>query len=160
MLIGIQFSLPLSLGLLGALSFVRFRSPIKDPQEIGYILLLIASSICCATLNYLIMVALLATVLVLVIYQYFVNKKDIFMNGYSFHISLIFSKETKLEVVFNKINAYFNEDQIVNVNQDGEKFDILLRSKALKAQDIDNLNTDLNKLVNIKKVLINSHKTE
>ena len=84
MLIGIQFSLPLSLGLLGALSFVRFRSPIKDPQEIGYILLLIASSICCATLNYLIMATLLATVLVFVIYQYFGNKKDIFMNGYSF----------------------------------------------------------------------------
>ena len=29
--IAIQFSLPLSLGLLGALSFVRFRTPVKDP---------------------------------------------------------------------------------------------------------------------------------
>ena len=50
--IAIQFSLPLSLGLLGALSFVRFRTPVKDPAEIGFLLLLIASSIGAATYNY------------------------------------------------------------------------------------------------------------
>jgi len=51
---GIQVSIPLSLGLLGALSFVRFRTPIKDPAEIGFLLLLIASSIGAATSNFLI----------------------------------------------------------------------------------------------------------
>ena len=39
----IQFSLPLSLGLLGALSIVRFRTPIKEPEEIGFIMLVIAA---------------------------------------------------------------------------------------------------------------------
>src|SRR4030042_2334807 len=34
--LGIQTSIPLSLGLLGALSLVRFRTPIKDPAEIGF----------------------------------------------------------------------------------------------------------------------------
>ncbi len=51
--LGIQVSIPLSLGLLGALSFVRFRTPVKDPAEIGFLLLLIASSIGAATNNYL-----------------------------------------------------------------------------------------------------------
>ena len=50
--ISIQFSLPLSLGLLGALSFVRFRTPVKDPAEIGFLLALIASSVGAATYNY------------------------------------------------------------------------------------------------------------
>jgi hypothetical protein len=45
----IQFSLPLSLGLLGALSIVRFRTPIKEPEEIGFIMLVIAASIATAT---------------------------------------------------------------------------------------------------------------
>lgn len=49
--ITIQFSLPLSLGLLGALSIVRFRTPIKEPEEIGFIMLVIASSLSCATFN-------------------------------------------------------------------------------------------------------------
>jgi len=49
--VGIQFSLPLSLGLLGALSIVRFRTPIKEPEEIGFIMVVIASSIMIATFN-------------------------------------------------------------------------------------------------------------
>jgi hypothetical protein len=45
----IQFSLPLSLGLLGALSIVRFRTPIKEPEEVGFIMLVIAVSLATAT---------------------------------------------------------------------------------------------------------------
>jgi len=45
----IQFSLPLSLGLLGALSIVRFRTPIKEPEEIGFIMLVISVSLATAT---------------------------------------------------------------------------------------------------------------
>ena len=60
--LGIQSSIPLSLGLLGALSFVRFRTPVKDPAEIGFLLLLIASSIGAATGNYLIVLLLFAVV--------------------------------------------------------------------------------------------------
>ncbi len=44
----IQFSLPLSLGLLGALSFVRFRTPIKRAEDIAFVLLLISGSLACA----------------------------------------------------------------------------------------------------------------
>jgi hypothetical protein len=47
----IQFSLPLSLGLLGALSIVRFRTPIKEPVEIGFIMVVVATSLACATFN-------------------------------------------------------------------------------------------------------------
>ncbi len=48
----IQFSLPLSLGLLGALSIVRFRTPIKEPEEIGFLMVVIATSLACATFNF------------------------------------------------------------------------------------------------------------
>ena len=66
--ITIQFSLPLSLGLLGALSIVRFRVPIREPEEIGFIMLVIAASIATATfklafVGILFGVALLALVL-------------------------------------------------------------------------------------------------
>ena len=62
--LGIKVSIPLSLGLLGALSFVRFRTPVKDPAEIGFLLLLIASSIGAATSNYLVTGILFALVFV------------------------------------------------------------------------------------------------
>ena len=61
--IGVQLSLPLSLGLLGSLSIIRFRTPIKEPEEVGFLMLVIASSICAATLIlYLYLFALAALV--------------------------------------------------------------------------------------------------
>lgn len=64
LLVAIQTSIPLALGLLGALSIVRFRTPVKDPAEIGFLLLLIASSICAATKNFMIAGILIALVFV------------------------------------------------------------------------------------------------
>ena len=61
--IAIQFSLPLSLGLLGALSIVRFRTPIKAPEEIAFIMLVVATSLACATFNILFLVGILAVAL-------------------------------------------------------------------------------------------------
>ncbi len=50
--IGVQISIPLSLGLLGSLSIIRFRTPIKEPEEVGFIMLVIAASISAATFNF------------------------------------------------------------------------------------------------------------
>ena len=64
----IQFSLPLSLGLLGALSIVRFRTPIKGPEEIGFIILVIASSIAAATFSlYFLLILIIVAIVALVI---------------------------------------------------------------------------------------------
>ena len=54
--IGVQVSIPLSLGLLGSLSIIRFRTPIKEPEEVGFIMLVIAASICAATFNFVLIV--------------------------------------------------------------------------------------------------------
>jgi hypothetical protein len=80
--LGIQVSIPLSLGLLGALSFVRFRTPIKDPAEIGFLLLLIASSIGAATSNYLVTIILFVLVFIVLGIQWLVrNKFNLFGRG-------------------------------------------------------------------------------
>ncbi len=60
----VQFSLPLSLGLLGALSIVRFRTPIKEPEEIGFILLLIACSLSIASFHIKFAIVLFALVFI------------------------------------------------------------------------------------------------
>ncbi len=56
--IGVQISLPLSLGLLGSLSIIRFRTPVKEPEEVGFIMLVIAASISAATFNFMLIVYL------------------------------------------------------------------------------------------------------
>jgi hypothetical protein len=73
--LGIQSSIPLSLGLLGALSFVRFRTPVKDSAEIGFLLLLIASSIGIATRMYNIVIVLFIAAVLALTVQYLVRSK-------------------------------------------------------------------------------------
>jgi hypothetical protein len=80
--LGIQVSIPLSLGLLGALSFVRFRTPVKDPAEIGFLLLLIASSIGAATDNYLVTGILFGLVFITLGIQWLLrNRFNLFGRG-------------------------------------------------------------------------------
>lgn len=62
--IGVQISIPLSLGLLGSLSIIRFRTPIKEPEEVGFIMLVIAASISAATFNFMLIVYLYAAALI------------------------------------------------------------------------------------------------
>lgn len=73
--LGIQSSIPLSLGLLGALSFVRFRTPVKDPAEIGFLLLLIATSIGAATATYAIMAILVAISFLCLTVQWLIRRR-------------------------------------------------------------------------------------
>ncbi len=68
--VGVQVSLPLSLGLLGALSIIRFRTPIKEPEEVGFVMLVIASAITCATFRFDFLVILyLVAVLALIMFK-------------------------------------------------------------------------------------------
>ncbi len=50
----IQTNLALSLGMLGSLSIVRFRTNIKDPRDIGFLFWSMAIGLASATQNYII----------------------------------------------------------------------------------------------------------
>lgn len=50
----IQSSVVLSLGLLGSLSFVRFRTPVKRSEDVTFIVIALAVAISCATMNFII----------------------------------------------------------------------------------------------------------
>jgi hypothetical protein len=73
--LGIQTSIPLSLGLLGALSFVRFRTPVKDPAEIGFLLLLIASSIGASSGNFMAVTVLFIVVFIVLGVKWFLRDR-------------------------------------------------------------------------------------
>lgn len=71
-IIGISSNVLLSLGMVGALSIVRFRTPIKDPMDIVYIFWSIVSGILCGVgFNLLAIIGAILIGLVLII---FVNR--------------------------------------------------------------------------------------
>jgi hypothetical protein len=104
--LGIQTSIPLSLGLLGALSFVRFRTPVKDPAEIGFLLLLIASSIGAATSNFLITTILFVIVFVALGIQWLTrNRVSLFGRG---HL-MISVEQSSFPTLERKLTAFLKE---------------------------------------------------
>lgn len=51
LLVTVQFSLPLSLGLLAALTLVRVRTPLKEPEELALVMLIAAVAVSVASLK-------------------------------------------------------------------------------------------------------------
>lgn len=104
--LGIQTSIPLSLGLLGALSFVRFRTPVKDPAEIGFLLLLIASSIGAATGNFLVTILLFVVVFIALGIQWLTrNRVTLFGRG---HL-MISVDQSAFPALEKKMSAFLGE---------------------------------------------------
>ncbi len=63
----VKTSLALSLGLIGALSIVRFRAAIKDPEELVYLLLCIAIGLTLGAEQPLLAIALVAVATVFIV---------------------------------------------------------------------------------------------
>jgi hypothetical protein len=102
----IQTSIPLGIGLLGALSFVRFRTPIKDPAEIGFLLLLIASSIGMATGNLIPTAILFAIVFIaLGVHRLASNRVTLFGRG---HL-MISVDQPSFPALEKKLTAFLKE---------------------------------------------------
>lgn len=73
----IKFSLALSLGLVGALSIVRFRAAIKEPEELVYLFFIISIGLANGANQFLL--SIIATVIILsflLIRSIYLNKKS------------------------------------------------------------------------------------
>ena len=72
----VKSSLALSLGLVGALSIVRFRSAIKEPEELTYLFLNIAIGLGCGANQILITVMAFASIVFFIVISKSLVKKD------------------------------------------------------------------------------------
>ncbi len=80
----VKSSLALSLGLVGALSIVRFRTPIKEPEELAYLFISIAAGLGLGanqTIPTIVSIIIILAVISLLKFNKFKNKsKNIFIN--------------------------------------------------------------------------------
>ena len=103
----VKSSLALSLGLVGALSIVRFRTPIKEPEELGYLFLTIAVGLGFGAGFEITTIVITLSILV---YLYFNSER---------HGNRISGEYT---ISLNILNAHYNECcQLVEKNTIGSK---------------------------------------
>lgn len=70
----VKTSLALSLGLVGALSIVRFRTPVKEPEELVYLFLAIALGLGYGA-GHVLLTTLLSTMTLLIIFFWLSNRR-------------------------------------------------------------------------------------
>ena len=71
----VKNSIALSLGLVGALSIVRFRAAIKEPEELVYLFLVIAAGLGCGSGQIKITImGIIFSLIIVVFYSFFFNK--------------------------------------------------------------------------------------
>lgn len=102
----IKSSLALSLGLVGALSIVRFRTPIKDPEELLFIFFSIALGLGLGSLKFTITsIFFVLVILIIIIFNLFGQKK---YNTYN----LVFSLNDEYLKTLKDIYALLGENKI------------------------------------------------
>lgn len=98
----------LSLGMVGALSIVRFRTAIKDPRDAVYIFWCIVVGICCGVSEYIIVSIGSAFIFLFLLIFGYVKSNDRYL--------LVVHSEAKAEKnIENKILIYYNGKALMRV---------------------------------------------
>ena len=144
----VKSSLALSLGLVGALSIVRFRAAIKEPEELVYLFLVIATGLGAGAnqLKITILGVLIALTIV-VFFSIFSGKKIKNLDLNVFQLSIIFNKKISNEV-FGDILIILNKNckEVDFISMSSEKKDGSIHFEIFpnSAKSISIINKDLN----------------
>ena len=115
----VKSSLALSLGLVGALSIVRFRAAIKDPEELVYLFLVIATGLGCGAgqIKITSIGIILALALIIIFNLYW--KKNKKLSGELINASFIYNKrisEKETEALTNKLDKYCKKITFISLS--------------------------------------------
>ena len=148
----VKSSLALSLGLVGALSIVRFRTPVKEPEDLVYLFLSIAIGIGFGAFQ---IFSTLIVFLIIIIFIWFRSYKfDQVRNDYN------------LELTFNNNEIYQkNSDEIIKllkknseslefIRQDRDESGKIELNIRIRFKEFEQIKTVTKKLQEIDKALI------
>ena len=108
----VKFSLALSLGLVGALSIVRFRAAIKEPEELVYLFFVIAIGLANGANQFLLSIfatTLISTFLFIRSFYFRKKNKDVYFSADSniLNISILNNEKFKIDNLVNDIKKNF-----------------------------------------------------
>jgi len=105
----VKFSLALSLGLVGALSIVRFRAAIKEPEELIYLFLIIGVGLASGSGQYYISFILTFTAFIIIFFDNKFRKNRIFLSAEILNIEI---KNKDYEKLKRELERITNEIKV------------------------------------------------
>ena len=117
----IKFSLALSLGLVGALSIVRFRAAIKEPEELVYLFFIISIGLANGANQFLLStISTLIIIFFLFLRNYYQSKKSIDFKFNSdsniLSINIINNKKKNIEDIIKQLNPQLKYLKLKSAN--------------------------------------------
>ena len=142
----IKFSLALSLGLVGALSIVRFRAAIKEPEELVYLFLVISIGLANGANQFLLaIIATLIIVTFLLIRGYYQSKNrssfQFSADANILNINIIDNNKKNINEITNQLKIEFKYLKLKSANIEKNK------SNYVFWYEVENDNTE--KFLNI-----------
>ena len=143
----VKSSLALSLGLVGALSIVRFRAAIKEPEELVFLFLIIAVGLGCGA-NQIKITTVGTIVAIIIVFMMNLSKKNrrkVTID--KFNISLISNKKLdkdNLKKLIDLVSNYSSQSEFISISQDSNNTTINLLSKFENFNNINLLKAAIN----------------
>ena len=123
----VKSSLALSLGLVGALSIVRFRAAIKEPEELVFLFLIIAIGLGTgAGQTYIVTIGVGISLILIIIFYYFQTNKKSKDNSF-LHLSISMTtslKKREVDELIKTIEKQVQFLEISSLNQSKNDFNL------------------------------------
>jgi len=140
-------SVALSLGLVGALSIVRYRAAIKEPEELSYLFLAIATGLGMGA-NQPVVTIIAFLVMLAVIWVRFFIKPMNKLNSYNLIVNLQDPKEGDMEKIVGIVSLKFSRPALRRFDQNKSNLDLAFRVRVKNINMLTECKNELLKLDN------------
>jgi len=153
----VKSSLALSLGLVGALSIVRFRAAIKEPEELVYLFLIIAVGLGCGA-NQLIIttIGILFSLIIIMLYSGYLKSSTKDLRD-KINLGIVIDEnisDIKINYIMNDIKKISKELKFISMSRTNETTNINLDIKPRKFEDLTSVTEKIKKRFKSSKVIL------
>ena len=143
----VKSSIALSLGLVGALSIVRFRAAIKDPEELTYLFLIIGLGLATGANQIVIAIVAFSSILVLLFIYKLFDKKTAFKSHDKMYLNINtdVTDLEKISAVVTGVLPYVDLKRM-DVLPNNQGLDLSFITKADSLKQINELKNKLSSL--------------
>ncbi|MCZ4409047.1 DUF4956 domain-containing protein [Cryomorphaceae bacterium 1068] len=138
----VKSSLALSLGLVGALSIVRFRAAIKEPEELSFLFFAIAIGLGLGANQVTIVLIAFAVFMAILWGRHLVKKKES-INSIFLNIDSDVKDGISLDKVTALLKAHFKKHQLKRFDEQNESVEMSFVVEAKKSEDLEKFRNEL-----------------
>jgi hypothetical protein len=152
----VKSSLALSLGLVGALSIVRFRAAIKEPEELVYLFLIIATGLGCGAGQIMITaIGVSISLFIIFIYSIFIKKRQLHGDQIT-NFTIIFAKRipgAEIDRTISQIKKFCLEMRFISLSSTDNETILNLDIKVKSFENLNQISKQIEKKYSNSKVL-------